>query len=141
LTIIGQGMDQGCFEQMRADPSVHFAGFVEDVVPWYHRSGVSVVPLRVGSGTRLKILEAMSTGNPVVSTHRGAEGIEATSGENILIADDPMKFAEAVLRLRSAPEEFEKIRKKARTLVQRKYDWRVIGRRLSQAIHSFSMDR
>ena len=69
-------------------PAAHFTGYVPDIRPVVARSWASVVPLRAGGGTRLKILESMALGTPVVSTSKGAEGLDVTDGENILIADD-----------------------------------------------------
>lgn len=81
------------------DPSVTIAGFVEDVRPLIASSWVSVVPLLTGGGTRFKILEALALGAPVVSTSKGAEGLEVVAGEHLLIADSPADFAAAVVKL------------------------------------------
>jgi glycosyltransferase involved in cell wall biosynthesis len=134
LTVVGRGPMPEALEPVRADPSVDFVGEVADVVPYYWRAGVSVVPLRMGSGTRLKILEAMSLGNPVVSTTLGAMGIEAVDGEHLLLADDAAEFADAMARLLSGTESFGDLRTSARSLVERKYDWRVIGPEMNGAI-------
>ncbi len=77
-----------------AGKSVYVTGRVEDVIPYYQKAHVCVVPLRAGGGTRLKILEAMALGRPVVSTTIGCEGLEVKDGVNILIANSPMQFAE-----------------------------------------------
>ncbi len=74
-------------------------GWVADVVPYYQQSTVCVVPLRAGGGTRLKILEAMALGRPVVSTTIGCEGLEVVDGEHLFIADTPEQFAEKTVRL------------------------------------------
>ncbi len=79
--------------------NVTLTGFVEDVRPLVASSWVSLVPVRVGAGTRLKILEAMATGVPVVSTTKGAEGLEVNDGEHLLIADSAQGFAENVVQL------------------------------------------
>ena len=76
---------------------VHFTGYVEDILEWFHKASVFVVPLLVGGGTRFKVVEAMAVGKPVVSTRLGAEGIPATPGENIVLADDPNSFAAEML--------------------------------------------
>ncbi len=81
------------------EPRIIITGTVPDVRPWLHGSQVSIVPLRIGGGTRLKIYEAMAAGVPVVSTAVGAEGLNTTHGENILIADAPAAFAEACCQL------------------------------------------
>jgi glycosyltransferase involved in cell wall biosynthesis len=85
------------------------------------------VPLRKGSGTRLKILEAMSFGNSIISTSVGAEGIDVKPGENILLADDVQSFVNAIQLLISSPNLNQEIRKNARLLVEKKYSWNKIG--------------
>src|SRR5262249_51624534 len=81
------------------DGTVTFTGRVPDAAHLVAHSSVVVVPLRIGGGTRLKILEAMAVGTPVVTTRKGAEGLDVEHGENILIADSPDAFAKAVLRV------------------------------------------
>jgi polysaccharide biosynthesis protein PslH len=109
---------------------VHVTGLVEDVRPYYARSLVCVVPLRAGSGTRLKILEAMALGRPVVSTSIGCEGLAVRAGEHLFIADTPEAFAESTIRLLTDPALATRIAAKARELVASQYDWDVISKRL-----------
>jgi len=111
---------------------VHVTGWVDDVRPYYGRSTVCVVPLRAGGGTRLKILEAMALGRPVVSTSIGCEGLDVIDGEHLLIADSPEQFAEKTVRLLTDEGLREHITTKARQLVMSRYDWDVIARRLMQ---------
>jgi glycosyltransferase involved in cell wall biosynthesis len=113
---------------------VDLVGQVDDVIPYYRRASVLVVPLKSGSGTRLKILEAMSLGNPVVSTCIGALGIDAVDGEHVHLADAPQRFAESVDSLLSNRDLYERTRRSARALVEQKYDWPVIGRTMNRAI-------
>jgi glycosyltransferase involved in cell wall biosynthesis len=136
LRVVGRGAARDDFESVRSDPSVEFIGEVEDVVPYYTQAGVCVVPLRLGSGTRLKIPEAMSLGNPVVSTTLGAMGLELTHGVNVAIADDANQFAAEVIRLMNDSIWFEAIRTAARRLVDEHYDWSVIGRRMDASIET-----
>lgn len=120
-------------EVMRLDgDGVHVTGRVDDVVPYYRRSSVCVVPLRVGGGTRLKILEAMALGRPVVSTSVGAEGLDVVDGEHILIADSPEQFAEKTGRLLEDRTLYDRITANARQLVVARYDWDVIASQLMQ---------
>ena len=98
-------------------------GFVEDVRPFFEECQILVVPLSVGSGTRIKILEAMATGTPVVSTDIGAEGIDYVDGENILIANSPQDLSAAVVRLLRDREECFRIGAAGRRLVERSYSW------------------
>jgi len=91
---------------------------------------VCVVPLRAGGGTRLKILEAMAFGRPVVSSRIGCEGLDVTDGENILIADHPEEFAEKTVRLLHDDNLRKSIAENARRLVENHYDWDILAQRL-----------
>jgi len=88
-----------------------------------------VVPIRQGGGTRLKILEAMALGTPVVSTTKGAEGLSVTDGEHLLLADDPASFAACTLRLFRDDGLRSRLARNARRLVEERYDWAQIGQR------------
>jgi glycosyltransferase involved in cell wall biosynthesis len=101
---------------------VTLTGFVDDVRPLIAAAWVSLVPLRVGGGTRLKILEAMALGTPVVATSKGAEGLDAQHGEHLLIANGPEAFAESVIRLLQEPGLRRRMADNAYQLVQEKYD-------------------
>jgi polysaccharide biosynthesis protein PslH len=116
------------------DEPVHFTGHVRDVASAVAASAVCVVPLRIGGGTRLKILEAMALGTPVVSTPKGAEGLAVTHGDNILIATDPEEFARAVLRLLADPLLQRRLSQNGRALVKRQYTWEAIGGTLDDVL-------
>ncbi len=109
---------------------VHVTGRVEDVVPYYKRSTVCIVPLRAGGGTRLKILEAMALGRPVVSTTIGCEGLAVVDGEHLLIADTPEEFATQTLRLLHDRRLSQYICANGRRLVEARYGWDKIAARL-----------
>jgi polysaccharide biosynthesis protein PslH len=102
---------------------VSFVGPVEDLRPYLSRAGVVVVPLRLGSGTRLKILESWAMARPVVSTSLGAEGLKSVAGRHLLIADDPAEFAAGVLRVLSEPELATRLGVAGRALVSESYSW------------------
>jgi polysaccharide biosynthesis protein PslH len=109
------------------DESVHLTGYVPDVRIPVAEASVCVIPIRQGSGTRIKILEAMALGTPVVATSKGAEGLDVTPSHDILIADDSGSFASQVIRLlRNESLRYHLVRN-ARLLVERRYDWRRIG--------------
>lgn len=108
---------------------VFVTGQVKDVVPYYRRSKVCVVPLRAGSGTRLKILEAMALGRPVVSTSIGCEGLDVENGRHLLIANDSESFARHVVKLLAEPRLRAGIAASAREFVVASYDWEVIARK------------
>ncbi|HEV2714426.1 MAG TPA: glycosyltransferase family 4 protein, partial [Terriglobales bacterium] len=137
----GYGAKPTDFAALRQDPFVDFIGEVDEVPPHYYQTSLSVVPLLEGSGTRVKILEAMSLGSPVVSTRIGAEGIEAERGLEILLADEPREFAAAVSRLLAEPQLFENLRRAARRLVEQKYDWRMIGREINRQVEQLAARR
>lgn len=105
-------------------------GSVPDIVPYYQQSRVSIIPLRAGGGTRLKILESMALGRPVVSTALGCEGLEVVDQEHLMIADSPAEFAERVVRLLTDRELRPRIARAARQLVETRYDWAVISQKL-----------
>lgn len=109
---------------------VHVTGEVADIRPYIAESLALVVPLRSGGGTRLKILEAMAMGCPVISTTLGAEGLEVTAGRNVLIADTTDQFISQILTLLASPEMANEIAKAGRNLVVEKYDWRLCLSRL-----------
>lgn len=111
--------------------SVRFTGLLQDVRPVVAQSWASVVPLRIGAGTRLKIVESMALGTPVVSTSKGAEGLDVVHGENILIADDPDAFAQAVVELVQNPELRKKLSMAGIRLVKEKYSSEVVGQKVN----------
>jgi len=105
---------------------VTLTGFVDDVRPLVAGAGAAVVPIRQGGGTRLKILEAMALGAPVVATTKGAEGLDAIDGEHLLLADSPEDFAAAVVGLHRDSSLRQTLVDNARQLVRERYDWAVI---------------
>lgn len=116
--------------ELAARGNVVVTGHVPNVIPYYDQSRVSIVPLRAGGGTRLKILESMALGRPVVSTSLGCEGLSVADWENIMIADTPSEFAERVVRLLTDRELRDRIASNARHLVETHYDWSAISRKL-----------
>jgi polysaccharide biosynthesis protein PslH len=128
LTITG-GTSGVRLTDLQLDDSVHLSGYVDDIRPVIASATVCVVPLRQGGGTRLKILEAMALGTPVVSTSKGAEGLDVTPGHDILIADEPAEFAGQVIHLLRDAVQRERLATNARRLVEQRYDWNEIGSR------------
>jgi len=112
--------------------NVVVTGWVEDIKPYIARSSVYIAPLWLGTGMRVKILEAWAMAKPVVTTSIGSQGIDCTPGEDILIADDPQEFAAQTVRLLRDKALREKLGKNGRKQVEAKYDWRIIIRQVEE---------
>lgn len=104
-------------------PRVEVTGLVDDLRPHLARAAMTIVPLRIGGGTRLKVVEALAMGKPIVSTSLGAEGIDVTHERNILLADDPAAFANAIGRILDAPDLGRRLGREARALAVDRYSW------------------
>lgn len=113
---------------------VEVTGFVDDVRPYMWQASVFVVPLRMGGGTRFKVVEALAAETPVVSTRLGSEGIPVTSGEEVLLADEPAAFADAVIRVLRDDTLGRRLSARGLDFVKTHFDWRVVGRGLETAI-------
>jgi sugar transferase (PEP-CTERM/EpsH1 system associated) len=117
---------------LAGDPGVVLTGWVEDVRPYIAGAGVCAIPLRIGGGTRLKVLEAMAMGKAIVSTSLGCEGFGLVPDQELVIADEPAEFAAAVLALLRNPERRERLGLAARRFADSRYDWRMIVPRLER---------
>jgi len=120
--VVGQGPPPE-IQNLSQDQAIIITGRVDDVRAYLKKGRVFICPVRLGGGFRGKILEAMAMGQPVVSTSLGAEGIPASNRENILIADNPEEFTQAVSDLLSDDSLLDKIRNNARKLMEEKYAW------------------
>lgn len=136
--VVGRNPSQRLRDYAAADPQCVLTGRVEDVRPYLWQAHACVVPLLSGSGTRLKILEAMSAGIPVVSTTIGAEGITCENGRHLWLADEPASFADRVVRLLQRREEAQSMRMAARALVEENYSWRSVHERLLDEFRSLA---
>ena len=124
LYIVGkQPHARGC-NAWAQDRDITVTGYVPDILPYFGGADVYIVPLRVGGGTRLKVLEAMATGLAMVSTRLGAEGIDLVHGEHAMLADSPSDFAEATVRLLQDPALRRSLGARARAQAEAHYDWR-----------------
>jgi glycosyltransferase involved in cell wall biosynthesis len=121
LTIVGKDVPSDV--AALAGGHVTVTGWVPDVRPYLEDARVVVVPLRAGSGTRIKILEAFAAARPVISTTIGAEGIDARPGKEIVIADVPVSFAEQVVRLLDDADAADRLGRAGRALVEHRYSW------------------
>jgi glycosyltransferase involved in cell wall biosynthesis len=120
-------------DPLRRNPAITLTGWVEDVRPYFADATVYVAPLRMGGGTRLKLLEAMAMRKPIVATSLGAEGYPVQDDRELILADTPAGFAEGVLSLLRAPDRRAKLGRTARAFVEEQYDWRVIVPRVEEA--------
>jgi sugar transferase (PEP-CTERM/EpsH1 system associated) len=118
---------------------VFVTGSVPDVTPYYRRAKVCIVPLRAGSGSRLKILEAMALGRPVISTTIGAEGLDVTSGKHLIIANNSWEFAEKTIELLERQDLRQRLITDARNHVVVTYDWDVISKKLLSTIEEWAV--
>lgn len=137
LWIVGIAPDISV-KHLRSD-RVFVTGYVPDLLPYYSKSTVCIAPIRAGSGTRLKILEAMAIGRPVVSTTTGCEGLDVIDGEHILIADDGALFAEQTVNLLTDSARRAKLIEKAREYVILSHDWDFIARKLLAAFSEMAI--
>ena len=131
FTIVGRDPHPRVLALAR-DPQVTVTGYVEDVRPYIAGAAVYVVPLRMGGGTRLKVLEAMAMGQAIVSTTLGCEGVVLTPGREAALADTAQEFAWRVVELLGDEGRRRSMGQQARRLVEARYDWRAIVPRLEQ---------
>lgn len=124
FTIVGQ-KPHARLGRLRNEPGITLTGWVERVEPYLAGAKVFVLPFRVGSGTRLKLIEAMAAGKALVSTAVGAEGFPVEHNRELLLVDDPVEMGTAVLRLLTHPEERQRLGQAAQQFAQQ-YDWRVV---------------
>jgi len=120
--------------RFKGTDGVQFTGTIPDMRPYLEQAAVCVVPLRMGSGTRLKILEAAAAGKAIVSTHVGAEGLDFCPGTEILLADEPEEFAAAVKSLLLDPQKRISMAKAARQVVEKTYSYPALRRRVGDAL-------
>lgn len=123
VALAGRSPTPALRELAARDPRLLVTGTVPDVRPWLHGASISIVPLRIGGGTRLKIYESMAAGVPVVSTTVGAEGLDVADGETIRLADTPEAFAAACCRLLNGRDESQRMARQALQMVSERYSW------------------
>lgn len=130
FVVVGSNPNEDVINYINTHNIKHYYDVI-DIKEYYKKAIVSVVPIRYGGGTRLKILESMAFGCPVVSTSVGCEGIEATHQNDIIIADNPSEFAMSIIRLISDKELLNRIRNNGKRLVEEKYSWDIIAKKIS----------
>ncbi len=126
VSFVGTSPPAGITEAARRNPRLKATGFVDDIRPYVDEAAVVIVPIRIGSGTRLKILDAMAMGKVIVSTTVGCEGLAVTDGKNIAIADTPLEFVERIETLLGDEQARRSMAENARKLAET-YDWSIIN--------------
>lgn len=134
LIVAGRNPPSQFVEQFRSDPKIEFTGTVPDMRPYLSAAAVVVVPLRLGSGTRIKILEACAAGKPVVSTSLGAEGLGLAAEKEIILADDPAQFARSVVALLQDPARRDAIATSARQVILERFSHLALKKSLERVI-------
>jgi glycosyltransferase involved in cell wall biosynthesis len=133
LSVIGRS-PTAAVKRLAQEAGVEVTGTVDDVRAHLGPACATIVPLRVGGGTRLKIFEAMAAGKAVISTTIGAEGLPTESGRHLLIADSAEDFAAAIVRVIREPDLRRRIEREARALVTTHYDWSVAAAQLERSL-------
>jgi glycosyltransferase involved in cell wall biosynthesis len=128
FTIAGRSPDAKVLKAVQGLAGVTVTGKVEDMRPYLWGAKISIVPIRIGGGTRLKIYECMAAGVPVVSTTVGAEGLRYSDGEDIVLADDAGRFADACVRLLTEDAARSGLARNALDHAQRNFSWEAVSR-------------
>lgn len=128
LTLVGKSAGLAIPEPLQEN--ITFTGFVDDFRPIVAQASIYILPIRVGSGTRLKLLEAMAMGKAIVSTTIGAEGVELNNDQDIIYADSAKDFASAIINLFKDQDKNTAIGQSARRIAENKYDWDIIADKL-----------
>ena len=128
MTFVGTAPPKEIADAAKVHGQVRVTGFVDDIRPYIDEAAVMVVPIRIGSGTRLKILDAMAMGKAIVSTSVGCEGLNINHGKDILVADDPEDFANKTIDLMTNPDKRIGLERNAIELAK-SYDWDLIRER------------
>jgi glycosyltransferase involved in cell wall biosynthesis len=133
---VPQNLDpQLALDHFRSE-QVILTGYLPDIRPAISQSWISVVPLRIGGGTRLKILESLAVGTPVVATAKGVEGLDLVAGTHVLVADRPEDFAASVVRLLGDSELRQWLSQRGKAAVAQGYDWPSIGQKFRDFLAS-----
>lgn len=133
LTIVGKNPPTDFIDYAKEHPSMVCAtGYVPDLDPYFQDAAIAVIPVRAGSGMRVRILEALARGMPLVTTSIGIEGIAATHDREVMIADSAPDFADAVIRMLKNESLRDRLATNGRKLVCEKYDWQVALRKMDQ---------
>ncbi len=139
LLVVGKGVPDEL--AALAGDDVTLAGWVPEMQPWFDRARVVIVPMLSGGGTRLKVLDGLASGRPLVSTTMGAMGVDVADGEQVVLADGAEAFADATAAILQDPARAARIGAAGRQVAEQVYDWRAIGARLEQALRELVTSR
>ena len=132
LTIVGASPPRAVKSLEARDARITVTGFVDDIRPYMDRAQVYLCPMRDGGGTRLKILDALSMGKPIVATTMALEGIDVTPEKEVLVADTPDEFVRQIQRVMHDDALAPELSRNGREFVERKFSWEVIGREMER---------
>ena len=132
ITIVGRRPNRALKATIGDKPGIHLQADVPEIQPFLWKARVMMVPLRIGGGSRLKILEAMAAGLPVISTGKGAEGLAVRHNEHLIIEDDPGRFADALVQMLTDDELFDRLSAAGLDLVKSRYSWEQVARPLAE---------
>jgi polysaccharide biosynthesis protein PslH len=142
VTLVGSNPRRSLVRAATRSPlPVEVAGYVPSTAPYFERSRIFVVPLRYGGGTRLKILEALARGVPVLTTSVGCEGLRLRHGQELVVADDPGDFAAWIDRLLDDDELCDALAARGRERVESEYDWGAIGSAFAESLETVGRSR
>lgn len=141
LTVVGRNPNRELIELSRKEPTITVTGRVEDVRPYMDSATAYIVPIRIGGGTRLKIYEAMAMEKPIVSTTVGAEGLPVKDGEDLLIADTPQSFADAVIRILTDDAFAGELGQCAAATVRARFGWDRVAARFTELCRQATKQR
>ncbi len=136
LLLVGRNPPEWLTRRVQGVAGVDLHGNVPDVRPYLASSGVMAVPLRVGGGSRLKILEALAAGLPVVSTRVGAEGLALTPGRDLIVVEQAEDITAALCWALDEPEKLKQTAEHGGAVVRKQYDWSALGDKLEQVWQS-----
>lgn len=131
MTVIGKKPPDKLIKLSKDDSNLIVTGYVDDVRPYFEEALIYVCPIRDGGGTRLKILDALSMGKPIVATTIAVEGIKVIPNKHVLIADTPEQFVVQIVKLIEDKDLRERLSVEGRKLVEENYDWSIIGQKLN----------
>lgn len=136
FNIIGKLQDQTLFTRWLSDPNIKWHGFVDDLCPFYNSARVFVSPLRFGSGIKVKVINSLYRGLPVVTTSVGTEGLTVINEQHVCICDTEKKYVKMVEKLLSDKDYWYKVSRQSRALAREKYTWDYVLKNLSKAIEN-----